>query len=372
MRLRRAHVIAAGLALGLAGWLLSGQLDGVGQAVETAAAPERAPEQRERASVRVREVTARPIERVIVLNGKTEPARMVELRAETEGRVIALGPERGQPVAADEVILTLDPREREAVVAQARARLRQREIEYKAARELGAKGFQAETQVAEARAALEAARATLERAELDLHHTQIRAPFEGILEHRPVEVGDFVSVGDPVAMIVEQDPFVVTADVSERDVGRLATGMPARARLVTGRTVEGRLRYVASMADPATRTFEVELEVPNPDGRFAAGVSAELLIPYERVPAHRVPASALVLNDAGELGIKAVDDDGLVMFHEADIVRGEADAVWLAGLPERLRLIIVGQGFVRAGDEVVAVPESEAPSPGPLVAEQKA
>jgi membrane fusion protein, multidrug efflux system len=112
----------------------------------------------------------------------------------------------------------------------------------------------------------------------------------------------------------------------------------------------------------------VELEIHNPNGRFAAGVSAELRIGVERTLAHRVPASLLALNDAGVLGVKAVDDDETVVFYPAEVVRAEADAVWVAGLPEHVRLITVGQGFVRAGHQVRAVPEAAIPV-APVVAQ---
>jgi multidrug efflux system membrane fusion protein len=266
----------------------------------------------------------------------------------------------------------LDPRERSAMVEEAEAALQMREIESAAARKLGEKGFQSETKVAEAKANLEGAQAVLARARLELEHTGILAPFAGVLDERPVEIGDFVDVGDPVATVIEQDPFLITAEVAESEIGHLAVGMPGSARLVTGRVVEGRVRYLAAQSDPATRTFTVELEVANPDGRFAAGVSAELRIGFERPLAHRVPASLLVLSDGGALGVMAVDDREEVVFYATDVVRAEADAVWLAGLPEQVRLITVGQGFVRAGDQVHAVPEAAAIQGGPRVAKEGA
>jgi multidrug efflux system membrane fusion protein len=319
----------------------------------------------------VREVEAEPVELEIVVNGRTEASRAVELRAETDGRVIAVGPERGATVAAGEVLLRLDPRERRAMLSQAEATLRQREIEFEAASKLGEKGFQSEIRVAEARAALETAKAQLERIRIELEHTEIKAPFDGILERRPVEIGDFVDVGDPIAMILDQDPYLVVGQVAERDVGRLGVGMPGEARLVTGRTVEGELRYIGSQADPATRTFEVELEVPNRNGRFTAGLTAELRVVYDRTRAHRLPASLLALDEKGRVGVKAVDRNDQVVFHPAEIVRAEGDALWVAGLPERLRVITVGHGFVRAGDEVRPVPEAAAGEPDPRVAERR-
>jgi multidrug efflux system membrane fusion protein len=368
MRLKSSHLIAAGIAVALAGWLASGQIGADRAAPEPSPAVEtavRVP------SVRVRELTAEQVEREIVANGKTAPARVVTVRAETDGRVDEIGATRGAEVAAGDVLIRLDPRERRARVTEAEATLAMREIEYAAAEQLGARGFQAETKVAEAKANLEAAQAALARARIELDHTEIRAPFDGVLDQRPVEIGDFVDVGDTVATVIEQDPFLVTGEVAESEVGRLAVGMPGSARLVTGRVVEGQVRYIAAQSDPATRTFTVELEVPNPNGRFAAGVSAELRIDFERVPAHRVPASLLALNDAGVLGVKAVGDDEEVVFYPAEVVRAQADAVWLAGLPEQVRVITVGQGYVRAGDQVRAVPEGAALGEGPLVAEER-
>jgi multidrug efflux system membrane fusion protein len=162
----------------------------------------------------------------------------------------------------------------------------------------------------------------------------------------------------------------VVGQVAERDVGRLQVGMLGEARLVTGRTVEGRLRYIGSQADPATRTFRVELEVPNQAEGFAAGLTAELRVVYGRMRAHRLPASLLALDEQGRVGVKAVDQNDQVVFHPAEIVRAEGDALWVAGLPERLRVITVGQGFVRAGEQVRPILES-AVEASPQVAERR-
>jgi len=372
MRLRASHLIAAGIALALAGWLASGQLDRGSRARAPDRPAKAEAEAPPAAAVRVIDSDARPVERELVLNGETAAARVVTLRAETEGRVVALGVERGAPVGEDQVVLTLDRRAREARLREAEAMLASRRLEYEAAKRLGEKGFQAETGVAEARARLRAAEALLDQARIELRHTEIRAPFAGVLHERPVELGDYVGIGDPVARVIDLDPLLVVAHAAERHIGELAVGMPGSARLVGGTTLEGRLRYVAREAHPDTRTFKIELEVPNPGHRHVAGISAELRLTYADVLAHPLPASSLVLNDDGVLGIKAVDDGGTVAFHPARIVRNDADAVWLAGLPERIRVITVGQGFVRAGDRVRAMPVQRTRDRAPLIAERPA
>ena len=137
--------------------------------------------------------------------------------------------------------------------------------------------------------------------------------------------------------VIEQDPFLVIGEVAETD-DRAPAGRHGRrgARLITGQTVEGRLRYVGSRADPATRTFTVELEVPNPDGRFVAGASAELQHRARaRSLAHRLSPGLLdARTTTDELGIKTVDDQDLVVFHPARVVRA-AGGCGLARRPAR-------------------------------------
>ena len=328
--------IALLFTLLLVGWLASGPIqhrlagDAAAPALPIAAA-EPAPR---RMTVRVVESTARPIAPEIVINGHTAPVRAVQLKAETSGRVVEVPVAEGSVVEPGTVLARLDLRDRESKVRQMAAAQAQRELEYEAARKLGAKQFQSETRVAEALAQLEAARAELVQTRLDLVRTAIAAPFKGVVEQRMVEVGAFVEPGDPVAEVIEQDPFLVVGDAPEAMVARFEVGEPGIAQLADGRTAQGHIRFVATQADEATRTFRVELEVPNPDGRLPAGMSARIVVREPSLLAHRVSAAILVLADDGEIGIKAVDPDGIVRFYPAQIAKAETDAVWLAGLPD--------------------------------------
>ena len=309
--------------------------------------------------VRVRTQTAEEIVRTISVNGKTAPARVVELSAETDGRVEFVGAERGSNVARGEVIVRLDERDRSARLAQAKATVKQREVEYEGRLKLQSESYVSEAQLQEAIAQLEAAKAELRRAELDLEYMVVRAPFDGALQSRIVEIGDFVKAGDPIATFVDNRKIIVAANVSEFDAGNVTVGEPAEARLATGERVHGKIRYVSPVADEATRTFAVELEVDNQDGALRAGGTAELFIPAEAVHAHRVSPSLLTLDDAGNVGIKIINEDGEVEFIAADIALSSPNGVWLAGLPRTATIITVGQGFVNTGSLVDAVPESD-------------
>ena len=351
--MRSPLAIAALFTLILLGWLFSRPLQelvaGHKPPSPPAAAAAPAPV---RMTVRVMNSVARPVAPEIVVNGHTEAARTVQLKAETGGRVVETPAVEGALVEAGALVARLDLRDRQSRVTEMEAAVAQRELEYAAARKLGEKKFQSETQVAQSLAQLEAARAALHQAKLDLEHVTVEAPFRGVVERRMVEAGDYVEPGDPVAEVIEQDPFLVVGDAPETLVGRFSVGEPGAALLADGRTMLGRIRFVASRADADTRTFRVELEVANPDGRLPAGMSARIVVRDPELAAHRVSAAILVLADDGTIGIKAVDPDGIVRFYPARIAKAETDAVWLAGLPERLQVITTGQGFVAVGEQV--------------------
>lgn len=358
LKKHRSWVYSAGMAALITLWLLSGQIgsgdDDVADPATTVAALE-APQN----SVRVRTQSAEKIMRTIIVNGKTAPARIVELSAETDGRIEYIGADRGANADENDLIVRMDERDRNARLAQARATVKQREVEYEGRVRLKTESYVSEAQLQEAIALLEAARTELTRAELDLEYMLVQAPFDGALQSRVVEVGDFVKTGDPIATFVDNRTIIVSANLSEFDAKYVNVGDTAEARLATGEQIEGTIRYVAPVADESTRTFAVELEVDNRDGSLRAGGTAELLIPAELVYAHRISPSLLTLDDAGNVGLKIISGNGEVEFIVADVALSTSDGIWVTGLPDTATIITVGQGFVTDGSFVTAVPEGD-------------
>ncbi len=363
----RSLITALLIALVAAGWVLSGQIDLFTGGPDTAAAvddgaPDAAAEAARPFAVRVRDSVAAKRALQVVVRGRTEAVRAVDVRAEARGRVAAVAVAEGQRVAAGEVLVHLATEDRKARQAEMRALVRQRELEYEAARALSKKGFRAETQLAGAMAALDASRAALKRIEVEIEHLVIGAPFAGVVEARHVELGGFLDIGDPVARLVDIDPILLIGQVAERDIGKLQIGAVGRAELIDGSVVEGRVRFIATTAQRETRTFRVELEAPNPTHRLRDGITADIRFQAETVPAHFVSPALLTLDNQGRIGVRAVDAAGKVTFWPAEVIGDAADGVWLTGLPERLTLITVGQEFVRAGDKVRTVREAAEPT----------
>ncbi len=305
------------------------------------------------ARVQVQHFSATPIEREVELYGRTQAERMATLGAEVSGRVVAVPVERGALVKQGEVLVRLDERDLRQQLARAQALLDQRRIEYDGAARLDEKGFTGRARLAEAKANLVDAEATVASLQLDLANTSIRAPFDGVLNERLVEVGDYLAVGDPIARVHDIDPLVVKASVTEQHIASLRPGQPARVRMLDGQLVTGTLRYLSRVADADSATFAIEVAIANAHGQWLAGQSAAVLLPLGQTEAIKVTPALLALDEQGRIGIKSVVDS-TVAFTPVQIVKSERDGLWLSGLGRDIDIITLGQGFVRAGDRVVA------------------
>lgn len=335
-------------------WLLTGSNDEAAEAPTTAAdsQPSLIP------SVQVRSLDAQGVRRSLTINGVTEPDRSVAIASETSGRVLELLKSAGDQVTDGELIARIDPRDLNAQLRTARANLEQMRLEYEGAQRLGNQGLQNRSQLAAAEAQFQSAQAQLEALELAVRDTQIRAPFAGILESLSVEVGTFVSPGQIVAEVYDYDPMRVVGEVPETDVNFLRAGQSATVSLVTGEQLSGELTFVGTVANPATRTFKVEIAVPT-SPKNLAGATAKATVMLAEQQGHYVSPALLNINDAGELGLKTVNSNNRVEFSSVSIVRSDTGGVWVTGLPNRASLIVVGQGFVNAGDEVKPVAVSD-------------
>lgn len=358
--------IAVLLAVGATAWILSGNVPVGDEQVATTAAedaaragtPAAAPVESKVQSVRVYESVAQSRRTVLRIAGRTEASREGRLMAETEGTIRTINVEEGDAVVAGQRVGQIEEDDRNAVIREAEALLSQREIEYSAAVKLASKGFQSEVSKAKALAEKEAARAALDRARLDLAKTKLSIPFDGVIWTKEVEQGDLVKVGDLIATIVDLDPLLVVANVSEREVAGIEEGALAHAKLITGEKVEGIVKYVSPQAETATRTFRVEVEVPDTGNRYKAGITAELLLPLSESRAHLISPALLTLNDGGQVGVKLVEDGDNVRFAPVTIVEDTPEGIWIQGLPDQATLISVGQEYVADGEKVSPVPDT--------------
>ena len=189
----------------------------------------------------------------------------------------------------------------------------------------------------------------------------MRAPWSGVIVDLSVEVGQasFSFSGRDIASMLAFDPMLAVVEVAERKLAGMKVGEPATVRLVTGETRGWPHPLRVEDRERDDRTYRVEIELPNADGSIPDGITTEVSVPLAQVAASRVPRSALTYSSAGELGVRNVDDDGIVGFVPVSVVEDHQTAMWVTGIADRTRVIVQGQDFVREGQKVEAVPAVE-------------
>ncbi len=288
----------------------------------------------------------------VVIRGRTQATRTVVVRSETAGVVAAAPILQGTFVKQGQILCRLAVDARQAAVDQARAAQKSNQLIQQQNEQLAKQGYRSPAQVLQSQANLDASNAAVRQTEIALAQVNIKAPFAGVFDHRDAEVGTYLSPGQPCGTMIEIDPLLIVGDVPETQAAKMKVGASAMARLVSGQLLNGRIRYVSHDADPQTRTYHVEVTVPNARLDVRSGLSAELHIGAGQGPAHLVPVSTMVLDSAGRQGVRYVQSDGRVNFAAVTIVDETHDGVWVTGLSGDVQLITVGQSYVADGQKV--------------------
>jgi multidrug efflux system membrane fusion protein len=233
---------------------------------------------------------------LIKLKATTKSEARVDVKAKTSGEVVAIGANQGKFVAKDTVLCSLGV--------------------------------------------------------VEVNRTQVKAPFSGFIE-QIVKPGNFLERGQVCATIIQLNPISFIAGVPEYDINKVRVGQNVNLELVTGQKINGKLTFVSKSASPDTRTFIVESEIENPQGLVKDGLTANMTIEIDKVKAHKISPSILLLNDGGKLGIRIVINSNVAKFIEIIILEDSEEGLWVTGIPEEVEIIIQGQGFVEDGQEVL-------------------
>lgn len=356
----RFHKFAAIAVLAVsAGWILTGEFSSVNSAAsddQTTAQPAQseAPAATPQTLRTVAFVEPYFIDhnRAIRLSGLTEADKRATLATRAAGIIEQLPFEQGDSVEEGDVILSLEVEEQTAMIETARALLEQREKEFEATERLVTAGTLPKLRADESRSALSSARSQLEQAEAQHARLEVRAPFSGVIDRLNVEKGSYVQAGAQVAVLLKLDPVIARGEVSESDLHYIKPGNAAEIDLVNGREVQGKVSYISRDASPQTRTFPVEIAIPNPDLSIPAGMTAEITLWAETVRAVVLPRSVVTLSIDGDLGVRILKPDDTASFVPIDLIDDMPQGLVLGGVPEDARIIVAGQDLVVDGEKV--------------------
>jgi len=334
-------------------WVLTGHFAAVGsETPEPGATEAEAVVETPKRTVAVVRAEVTDYARLIRISGVTEADKLAILAARSNGVVQELTAEAGDTVERGAVVMLLEGEDVRAAVKTAQDQLAQAAEQLAVGETLSAKGSLPETQLTARRAAKSAAEGALSQAQAAADRLSLVAPFAGTVDAVNVEEGEWVQQGTPIATLIALDPIIVKAEVAERDVAHVAVGAKALVRLVSGVELEGTVKHLARKASDKTRTFALEVDLPNPDGAIPSGMTAELRLTAATQLALTVPRSVLTLNEAGQVGLRVVVDGDIAAFLPVGLIDDTEAGFVVTGVPQGARVIVAGQDLVRDGDAV--------------------
>lgn len=260
--------------------------------------------------------------------GTVRPKLRSIIEAKVSGTLARMVVVPGQKVRRGELLASIEAREVEARLAQARAVRQQAESDLTRYASLRAQDILPQADYDAAQSKFRVAEAAVTEAETLLGYTHVGAPFDGTITRKLADVGDLAGPGKPLLEMEDSHTLRLEADVPEAAAGTLTLGdrLPVRiSPLPTA--LEGVVSEIAPAADPGSRTFVVKLDLPVTPG-LRAGQFGRVAVPVGHSSALRVPAAAVV-------------------------VRGQMELVFVVGEGKaRLRIVKTGK---RIGDDVELV-----------------
>jgi len=365
MKLKPSYLMAGVVALAVTGWMLSGNFLGTsggasapaanadaGQGQQTGptnAAQTKAEERR--FSVAAITVRNQPITRSIRASGVSEAKFNMTVSSKADGEIIAIDAVEGRAIKAGATLVRLETGTLVEQIAAAKANLEVARKRRDVTERLAKENFSAPLEQAERAAALANAVVTLRQLEDQLADRVIVAPVSGYLETLHVETGERVRRDTPVATILGLATLNIRVAVPQTEIAKIKTGSAVTVTIAGAGTRSGVVSKIAAQSNPATRTFDVTIDLANPDGTLRAGMSVEASIAAGTLDAFAMSPAHLSVADDGSLTAK-IAVDGKVVVVPVDIVRSGAEQVYVSGLPDNAVLLTVGQAFVGAGAPV--------------------
>jgi membrane fusion protein (multidrug efflux system) len=298
----------------------------------------------------------------IRLPAVVEANRVVSVAAEVAGRVEQIAREEGTIVKAGELLVRLNADLLRAEYDRAVAQADYDKLEYDRKKSLVEGGAAPSRDLDEAASKLAIGKAMTAEAKARLDRAVINAPISGTLNKVPVEVGEYMQPGDPVAEIVDLSVAKVVVEVPELDAIYFRRGGRATVILANGETdrkMDGEITYLSAVADPLTRTARMEITVPNEDGLLRSGqiVNVELTRKVLK-DAIMVPLMAVIPTEEGKMVYIVNSGEAKPRDVTLGLMRGLSVQI-TSGLGPGDRLIVAGHRFVGPGQKINVVEDAE-------------
>lgn len=307
-------------------------------------------------NVTVMTVSAEPeLADTFELPGVVEPNRVVTVAAEFEGRIERIPCKEGSEVRAGDLLIQLNTDLIRPAHEMAKAQLERDRIEYNRMKNLVDDDATSRSDLDDATTKLAVSKAQLDEVTARLERTRILAPIGGVLNDLPVEEGEYVTVGAPVAEIVETKVVKVAVEVPERDIVYFDVGRNARVLIHTrdgDQLLCGKITFISELADQQTRSTRIEITLANEQGMVRSGQIVSVSLTRRVLEdAIMIPLLAVVPMEKGNAVYVVNSSEAKRREVDIGIIKGDRIQI-RSGLNPGDQLIIAGHRFVAPGQKV--------------------
>jgi RND family efflux transporter MFP subunit len=335
-------------------------------------------------TVELAPVVRKDMAAIVQVVGNLIGAATVDAVPRGQGRLDAVYVKLGDPVRRGQAIAKIEDREiveqinqAEATFNVSQATIRQREADLKLAKnnlersrslferdllprqtfdDTDARYQAAVAQLELAQAQMAQSKARLDELKINLANTVITSPVDGFIGKRTLDPGASVGVNTSFISVVDIRTVRLVINVVEVDLRRISLGTTGEVEVdaYPGETFTGRVARLAPILDPATRTAQVEIEIPNPGFRLKPGMYARVRFTVERHENALVVPTAAVVDLQGNLGVWVPGEGDSPQFQPVKIGIEQQDFTeLLTGVTEGQQIISTGAAALRPGDRIV-------------------
>ena len=288
---------------------------------------------------------------VVRASGVTEPIYTISVIARRSGIVTDILVTEGMNVKKGQIIATLDKENLDVDLEAAISAEKSAQQSFDIAEKLG-KNYASNLELVQSEAALKQAKAQVAGIKQQIEYTKLKAQKSGILEELFLETGQLIQKDRSVFTIMGMEKMKLIAPVPQTQIGKISLNDNVVVTIPGIEEKIGKVKRIASAANQATRTFDVEVEIENEDGSVRAGMSSEVSIVIDQAKAFSVSPAHLAISEDGSLRVKIVNDQNVVSIVDVKLIRASGNMAYVSGLNDGDLMLTTGQAFVSAGEKI--------------------
>ena len=288
---------------------------------------------------------------VVRASGVTKPLYTLNVIARRSGIVTDILVTEGTKVEKGQILARLDRENLAMDLEAAISAEKSAQQSFDIAEKLG-KNYASNLELVQSEAALKQAKAQVASIKQEIARTEIKAQKSGILEELSLETGQLIQKDKVVSTIMGLDIINLIAPVPQTQIGKISLNDSVVITIPGIEEKIGKVKRIASAANQATRTFDVEVELENKDGSVRAGMSSEVSIVIDQAKAFSVSPAHLAISEDGSLRVKTVNSKNVVSIVDVKLIRASGNMAYVSGLNDGDLMLTTGQAFVSEGEKI--------------------